>query len=402
VEAGLSQEIQRLRTRFNDSIKDTMSRIDRCEAKTSELQLITSDVSQFAERSASNTRDELQHLASQLTAADSRLSHDLRVATGIFEVGREEVVRSMRVLERSVGEAVDDVKKEHSALQERVDASSRNSAEDNNDMQAKAVAAAKAAAEQVAALEGGVRGLKESLAAKIHDVNKLIAANDLRCREGLEQVSTAFTVTIESTQSTLALNAQRLAELERVARDDAARAQRGISEAQAELTALIGVGHSETKIKVSASGASSVVCPSVVMLIDSWQVAALEAAVLQLDQKIEKTGATAATAAAAASAATAAAERVGNIKTQQHQPQATATPSSPALQSDLLRACSDAERALKTASALEGRVQKLETSAEGLGSLSAKVAVVELAVTRVQQQQEHDVRCCRPCRYHHH
>ncbi len=130
-------------------------------------------------------------------------------------------------------------------------------------------------------------------------------------------------------------------------------------------------------------------CP--VILSDSWQVAALEAAVLQLDQKIEKTGAAGAAAAAAAAAAT---ERVGNIKTQHQQAQASATPSSPALQSDVLRACSDAERALKTASALEGRVQKLEASAGGLGSLSAKVAVVEAAVARVQRQQEHDVSCC--------
>ena len=65
VEAGLSQEIQRLRTRFNDSIKDTISRIDRCEAKTSELQLHTSDVSQLCERSASNTRDQLQRCSAR-------------------------------------------------------------------------------------------------------------------------------------------------------------------------------------------------------------------------------------------------------------------------------------------------------------------------------------------------
>jgi hypothetical protein len=250
VEAGLSQEIQRLRTRFNDSIKDTISRIDRCEAKTSELQLHTSDVSQLCERSASNTRDQLQHLSAQLTAADTRLSHDLRVATGIFEVGREEVMRSVRVLERSVGEALADVKLEQKGLQERIDSVVEDAEEGRETGAVNAAAGLKALAEEVAALEGSVRGIKESVATRFHDVNKLIAANDLRGREGLEQVGGQFTLAIETTQSTLALNTQRLADLQRTSRDDAARAQRSVSEAQAELTALIGVGHSETKMKV--------------------------------------------------------------------------------------------------------------------------------------------------------
>ena len=257
VEAGLSQEIQRLRTRVNDSIKDTVSRIDRCEAKTSELQLHTSDVAQSAERAAAGARDHLQHLSSQLAATDARVSHDLRVATGIFEVGREEVTRCVRVLERSVGEALADVKKQQVGMQDRIDAVARSVEEGKEDGQLKAAAGAKILAEEVAALEGSVRGIKESLATKIHDCNKLIAGNDLRGREGIAHLESQFTVAIETAQSTLALNSQRLAEVERAARDDAARAQRSVAEAQAELTALIGVGHSETKIKVGVMACDS-------------------------------------------------------------------------------------------------------------------------------------------------
>jgi hypothetical protein len=60
----------------------------------------------------------------------------------------------------------------------------------------------------------------------MHDANRLIAANDLKAREALEQAGGQLTVAMESAQSSLALNTQRLADLERIARDDAARAQR--------------------------------------------------------------------------------------------------------------------------------------------------------------------------------
>ena len=226
VEAGLSLEIQRLRSRFNDSIKDTVARIDRCESKTSELQLYASDVSQASDRSAVQARDQLQHLSSQLSAADTRLSHDLRVATGIFEAGREEVMRSMRTLEKSVDESLVDVKKETVGLYERINDVARCMQEEKEDGRVKAAAGSKIIMDQVEDLAGSVRGLKEALAAKMHDANKLIVANDSRAREALDQVGGQFTVAIESAQSVLALNTQRLADLERVARDDAARAQR--------------------------------------------------------------------------------------------------------------------------------------------------------------------------------
>jgi vacuolar-type H+-ATPase subunit H len=226
VEAGLSQEVQRLRSRFNDSIKDAAARIDRCEAKTSDIQLYASDVSQASERAAAYARDQLQHLASQLSAADTRLSHDLRAATGIFEAGRDEVTRSLRALEKSVGESVVDVRRETSGLHERVDDVARCMREEMEDSRGKAATGVKILTEQVEGLAGSVRGLKESFAAKMHDANKLIVASDLRAREALEQLGGQFTVAIESAQSTLALNTQRLADLERIARDDAARAQR--------------------------------------------------------------------------------------------------------------------------------------------------------------------------------
>ena len=117
VESGLSQDVQRLRTRFNDSVKDAIARIDRCESKTAELQLQTSDVTQTAERAATLSREQLQQLQAQLAAADARLSHDLRVASGMFEAGREEMTRSMRALERSLGDELGAVKKEQSVLQ---------------------------------------------------------------------------------------------------------------------------------------------------------------------------------------------------------------------------------------------------------------------------------------------
>ena len=65
----------------------------------------------------------------------------------------------------------------------------------------------------VAAIESSVRALKESLAAKMHDANRLISANDLRAREALEQVGGQFAVAIDSAQSTLALNTQVMSDL---------------------------------------------------------------------------------------------------------------------------------------------------------------------------------------------
>jgi hypothetical protein len=422
VESGLSQEVQRLRTRFNDSIKDTVSRIDRCEAKASELQLQTSDVAQFSERLAASSREHLQHVSSQLTAADTRLSHDVRVAAGMFEAGREEVLRSLRALEKSVGESLADVKKEQSGLHERVDAVAKGMEEGNQEGQAKAAAGTQALAEEVAGLQGSVRGLKESLAAKMHDANRLIAANDLKAREALEQAGGQLTVAMESAQSSLALNTQRLADMERIARDDAARAQRckeaaqsahrashvtchmshvtcytpqvthhrSISETQAELTALIGLGHSETKIKVCVTVGSRLffVLPFHhnwhLPFRHNWQVAALETAVAQLDQKIAATGAAVAAAAAAADAP--------DVKKQQQQAQAVS--SSPSSQSDALRAVSVAERALQTASALEVRVKKIEAGGQGgvpVGLVDKRIAGMEEGLKRVKQQQADDV-----------
>ena len=155
---------------------------------------------------------------------------------------------------------------------------------------------------------------------------------------------------------------KRLVDLERIARDDAARAQRSIAEAQAELTALIGVGHSETKIKV----------------------AALEAAVVQLDQRLEKTGAAAAAAAAAVEA--------GDVKKQQQQ---DASPA-PVSQADLSRAFSVADRALQTSNGLEARVTKLEGLGGGGGradskGLDIRIKGVEEGVKLVKQQVTHDV-----------
>ncbi len=232
MEASLSQELQRLRTRCNDSIKDTVSRIDRCESKTSELLLHVTDVQTMAERSATSSREQLQHISSQLSAVDARLSHDLRVATGIFEAGRDESCRSMQALERSVGENLADVKKEQSGLHQRVDAVAKRLEEGAEESQARAAAGTQALAQELAELQGSVRGLKESLAAKVHDANRLIAANDLKAREALEQVGGQLTLAMESAQSTLALNTQRLADLERIARDDAARTQRCSTAAQ--------------------------------------------------------------------------------------------------------------------------------------------------------------------------
>jgi hypothetical protein len=208
IEAGLSQEVQRLRSRFNDSIRDTVARVDRCESKAAELQLQTSDVSQFCERTAARMQDNLQLLSSQINSADARLSHDLRVATGIFEAGHEEVSRSLRALENNVGGALADVSADHNKVHERIDEVVRSIEEGQQAEHTKAVAAAARVAEEVAALESSMRALKESLAAKTHDSNRLIAANDLRAREALDQVAGQFTVAIESAQSSLALNTQ--------------------------------------------------------------------------------------------------------------------------------------------------------------------------------------------------
>ena len=150
----------------------------------------------------------------------------MRAATGIFEAGRDDVTRSLRTLEKSVGESVADVKKETTGLHERVDDVVKCMREEVEDSRVKAASGVKILTEQVEVLAGSVRGLKESFAAKMHEANKLIVASDSRAREALEQVGGQFTVAIESAQSTLALNTQRLADLERIARDDAARAQR--------------------------------------------------------------------------------------------------------------------------------------------------------------------------------
>lgn len=180
----------------------------------------------LTERSAASAREQAQHVSSQLSAVDARFSHDLRVATGIFEAVREDATRGMHALERSVEESLAEVKKEQSGLRERVDALSKGLEEGAEEGQARAAAGTQALAEELAGLQGSVRGLKESLAVKMHDANRLIAANDLKAREALEQVGGQLTVAMESAQSSLALNTQRLADLERIARDDAARAQR--------------------------------------------------------------------------------------------------------------------------------------------------------------------------------
>ena len=226
MEAGLSQELQRLRSRVNDGFKDAVSRIDRCETKTSELQAHTSDATQLAERSAASAREQLQHVSTQLSAVDSRLSHDLRVATGIFEAGREDMQRCMFALERSVGESIADVRKEQIGLRESLDSVAKGVEDGVQEVNARAAAGTQALAEELAALQSSVRGLKENLAARLLDTNRLISANDLKAREALEQYGGQLTVSMESAQSTLALNTQRLADLERIARDDAARAQR--------------------------------------------------------------------------------------------------------------------------------------------------------------------------------
>jgi hypothetical protein len=111
-------------------------------------------------------------------------------------------------------------------------------------------------------------------------------------------------------------------------------------------------------------------------------VQALETAVLQLDQKIEKTG----TAAAAA-----AEEARGVAKLQSAQPQAAAP--SPRTQSELSRAFSVAEKALQTATGLESRVKILESGGDGVGvkGLSERVERVEAEAKKMREQQANDV-----------